>query len=131
MNVDCGWRARPWGRAHQESVVGTMVNIMKGKKMIGVIVALVFLVGSLGIMAGAIIINQIHGTYGSALAVPIYNALGIILALVGLGVAAIAHHKHKEMILAKRTLVLGLFCVIILAVLFPFSETGALSVIRR
>ncbi len=98
--------------------------------MIGVVIALVFLVGSIGIMIGIIIMNQIHGTYGSALAVPIYNVLCLILAVVGLGISAFAQQKNKEMKLAKRTFVLGLICVVILVVLIPFSNTGSLSVMH-
>ncbi len=98
--------------------------------MIGVVIALIFLVGSIGIMIGIIIINQINGTYSSALAVPIYNLLCLILALVGLGISGIARQKNKEMKLARRTFVFGLICVVILAVLFPISNTGSLSVMH-
>ena len=98
--------------------------------MISIVLALVFLVGSIGIMIGALLINQINGTYGSALAVPVCNALGLILALVGLGIATIAHHKNKEMRLAKRTLTFSLFCVVVLALLLPFSNSGSLSVMH-
>ena len=98
--------------------------------MIGVVIALIFLVGSIGIMIGIIIINQINGSYGSALAVAVYNLLCLILAVVGLGIAAVAHQKNKEMKLAKRTLAFGLICVVILAVLIPFSNSGSLSVMH-
>ncbi len=98
--------------------------------MIRIVIALVFLVGSMGIMIGILIVNQIYGTYGSALSVPVYNLLCLILAVVGLGLSVVAHHKNKEMALAKRTVVFGLTCVIILAVLFPFANSGALSVMH-
>ena len=81
-------------------------------------------------MIGAIILNQIDPNYNSALAVPVFNGLGIILALLGLGIAAFANQKNKDMKLAKRTLVLGIVCVVILALLFPFSNSGSLSIVR-
>ena len=98
--------------------------------MFGVVLALIFLIGSISLMIGIIINNQINGTYGSALAVPVYNILCLILALVGLGIAVVADQKNKEMRLAKRTLLFGLICVVMLALLLPFSNSGSLSVIH-
>ncbi len=95
--------------------------------MIGVIVALVFLVGSLCLMSGVIIANQINPSYGSALGVPIYNALSIVLALLGLVTSVFVYRKNKDMKLAKRTMVLGVICVVVLVLLFPLSNMGYLS----
>ena len=98
--------------------------------MIGVIIALMFIVGSIGLMMSAIILNQMYPDYGSALAVPIFNAMGILLALLGLGISVVACQKNKDMKLAKRTKILGIICVVILVLLFPFSNSGSLSVVR-
>lgn len=98
--------------------------------MIGTVVALIFLVGSICLMIGVIVVNQINPNYGSALAVPVYNALGIILALVGSGISVVAHQKNKGLKLAKRTMVLGIVCVVVLVLLFPLSNTGSLSIMR-
>lgn len=98
--------------------------------MIGFIVALVFLVGSLCVMIGIIIANQLDPNYGSALAIPIFNALSIILAMIGLGISLVAHHKNKGMTLAKRTMIFGVVCVVLLVVLFPYSNSGSLSLVQ-
>ena len=98
--------------------------------MIGVIVAIVFLTGASCVMIGAITLNQINPSYNSALAVPIYNVIGIILALIGLVVAVVTYQKNRDMKLAKFTMMVGIVCVIVLVLLFPLSNTGSLSVIR-
>ena len=98
--------------------------------MIGVIVAIVLLTGSICLMIGAIIINQINPNYNTALAIPVYNALGFILALLGLVISVVAYQKNKSMKLAKRTMVLGLGCAFVLLLLFPLSNSGSLSVFR-
>ncbi len=98
--------------------------------MFKVIVALVLILGSICLMTGVIIINQIYPDYNSALAVPVFNALGIFLALLGLGISFIDYRKNNNIKLAKRTMVLGIVCVVILVLLFPFSNSGSLSLIR-
>ncbi len=98
--------------------------------MIGVIVALVFNVGSICLMIGIIIANQINPNYGSALAVPIFNALSIILSMIGLGISVVAYSKNKKMKLTKRTMKFGVLCVVVLVVLLPFSNSGSLSIVQ-
>ncbi len=98
--------------------------------MIGIIIALVFSVGSIGLMLGIIITNQLNPSYNSALAVPIYNALGIILALLGLIVSIITYQRNSDLLLAKRTMRFGIISVVILVLLFPLSNTGALSIVH-
>ncbi len=95
--------------------------------MIGVIIALVFCIGSIGLVTGIIISNQLNPNYNSALAVPIFNALGIILALIGLTIALVTYQKHKNIPLAKRVMIVGVLCVVILVLLFPLSNMGYLS----
>ena len=98
--------------------------------MIGAVVAMVFLIGSVGIMISGILLNQINPNYNSALAVPLFNALGIILALMGLALSLVAYKKNKNLKLAKRIMVLSFACLILLIVLFPFANFGMLSVIN-
>lgn len=96
--------------------------------MIGVVVAIVLLAVSVVLMIGILIYNQIDPSYGSSLAVPVYNALAFILALLGLVVSIVAYQKNKGMKLAKRTMVFGFACTLVLLLLFPLSNMGLLSV---
>ena len=98
--------------------------------MFVVITALVFLIGSIGIMLGSILMNQIYPSHSSALAVAVYNGLGFILAVLGLGISVVGYQMNKEMKLAKRTMIFGLGCAFILLMLFPLSELGYLSKVR-
>jgi hypothetical protein len=98
--------------------------------MIAVVMAIVLLTGSLCLMIGAIVENQIHPRYGSALTIPIVNFISMIPALLGLGVSVVAYQKNKGMKLAKRTMVLGIVCVVILVLLLPLSDMGYLSKVR-
>ena len=98
--------------------------------MFVVITALIVLIASIGIMLGSIIMNQIYPSHSSALAVAVYNGLGFILAVLGLGISVVGYQKNKDMKLAKRTMMLGLGCAFILLLLFPLSELGYLSKVR-
>ena len=98
--------------------------------MFVVITALIFLIGSMGLMVGSIIMNQIYPSMSSALAVTVYNGLGFILAVMGLGIAVVGYQKNKDMKFAKRTMIFGLGCAFILLLLFPLSELGYLSKVR-
>lgn len=98
--------------------------------MIKIIFALVLILGAICLMIGAIIINQIDPDYNSALTVPVFNVLGIFLALLGLGISYFDYRKNNNSKLAKRTMVLAIVCMVILVLLFPFSNSGSLSLIR-
>ena len=98
--------------------------------MFVVITAMIFLIVSIGIMLGSIIMNQIYPSQSSALAVAVYNSLGFILAVLGLGISVVGYQKNKEMKLAKRTMMFGLGCAFVLLLLFPLSELGYLSKVR-
>ncbi len=98
--------------------------------MTAIRVACIFILGAIGLMSGGVILNRMDPNYSSALAVPIFNGLSIILAGIGVVISVMTHQKHPEMVLAKRTKVLGIICFITLVVLFPFSNMGSLSVVR-
>ncbi len=98
--------------------------------MIGVVAAFIFILGAIGLMIGGVIMNRMDPNYSSALAVPIFNALSILLTGIGLVISVMTHQRNPEMALAKRTKVFGLVCLIILLALLPFSNTGSLSMVR-
>ena len=96
--------------------------------MFGLIVSIVLLAASVILMVGMIIINRIDPSYGSCLAVPVFNGLAFILALLGTVVSVVAYQNNKGMKLAKCTMVVGFACTFILLLLFPLSNRGLLSV---
>ena len=98
--------------------------------MLGIIVALIFIVGAMGLMIGAVVSNHMNPDYNSALAVPFLNAFSIALALIGVGLSTMAYKKNKDMTLAKQTLIGGIVCFILLVILFPLSNSGSLSILR-
>ena len=97
--------------------------------MIGVSIAIICLLSSIAIMVGAIVLNRIDPNYGSALAVPIFNMLSMFVALIGLVISSTVRRQNQEMALAKYTMICGIALLVILALLFPFSNSGALSVV--
>ena len=98
--------------------------------MTGIIVALIFIVGAICLMAGGMVSNRMSPDYSSALAVPLLNALSIALTLIGVAISFIVYNKNKDMTLAKQTLIWGIVCLILLVVLFPLSNSGSLSIVR-
>ena len=87
-------------------------------QVIGVIVAIILLVGSLGLMIAAIIDNQINPTYANALGISYAGLFSVSLALLGLAISVVAYGRNKDMKLAKRTMVLGIVSIAILVLLF-------------
>ena len=90
--------------------------------MIGVIVAIILFVGSLGLMIAAIFDNQLNPTYGSALGIAYAAVISVSTALLGLAISIVAHLANKELKLAKRTMVFGFVCVATLALIFSLVE---------
>ena len=86
--------------------------------MIGVIVAIILLVGSLCLMIAAIIDNQINPTYANALGISYAGMFSVSIALLGLVISVVAYGNNKEMKLAKRTMVFGIVSVVTLVLLF-------------
>ena len=86
--------------------------------MIGVIVAIILSVGSLGLMIAAIIDNQMNPTYANALGISYAGMISVSIALVGLVISVVAYGNNKEMKLAKRTMMFGIVSVVTLVLLF-------------
>ena len=86
--------------------------------MIGVIVAIILLVGSLGLMIVAIIDNQINPTYANALGISYAGMISVSIALLGLVISVVAYGNNKELKLAKRTIVFGIASIVTLVLLF-------------
>ncbi len=93
-------------------------------------IAIVLLTGASGLMIAALISNQVDPTYASALAIPIANLASLVLVLLALPFAGMAYSKHRDVVLARRTMVLTVALIAALAVLFPLSEFGYLSRVR-
>ena len=69
--------------------------------MVGVIVAIILFVGSLGLMTAAIFDNQTNPTYANSLGVAYAGIISVCIALLGLVVSVVAYQKNKGMKLAK------------------------------
>lgn len=95
--------------------------------MIGTVASLVLLIGSIGLMAGAIAHNQIAPSYDTALTVAVANVVSLIIALLALAIAFPAYRKDRRARLAKGAMFLGLVWAAGLAVLVPLSDSGLLS----
>lgn len=98
--------------------------------MIGVVTAFVLLAGALCLMIGAIVHNQIDPTYSTALTISIANVVSLIVAVVGMLISMVVYRKNKKANWAKRTMLFGIVCVVMLALLFPLSGMGYLSKVR-
>lgn len=98
--------------------------------MFRVSMAIILLTGSACLMIGAIIHNQVNPNYSTALSIPLFNIVSIIIAIVGVLVSLSAYRKDKASKLAKRTMVLGIACAVVLVFLFPLSNLGYLSVVN-
>ena len=98
--------------------------------MIPLVLSFLLYSAALGLMLGGILMNHLNPDYGSALTVPIFNAIAIVLALLGLALGAVAYRKDRERIATRRGLRFGFACAVLLVVLFPFANSGALSVVQ-
>ena len=98
--------------------------------MLPAILAQLMLAGSTFIMLGAIAQNQINPNYATALAVPIANAAGLILALLATATAVAAYRRNRGRKSAKRTLVMAIVSAVILTLLLPLADLGFLSRVR-
>jgi len=98
--------------------------------MIGIITAFVLLLGAACLMIGAVIHNQLEPTMATAMTVPFANVAAVIVALAGLATTAIAHRWMGGTRLTRATIIVGIACVAILMLLFPFAELGYLSRVR-
>lgn len=95
--------------------------------MIGAILALVLLAGSVSLFSAAIVHNQLSPGYATALTVPLANMVSLALAVAGTAVAGLAYRTQRSSDLAKRTFVLSVVCAVLLALLLPLAERGLLS----
>lgn len=98
--------------------------------MLPAILAQVMLAGSTLLMLGSIAQNQINPSYATALAVPIANAAGLILALLATAVAVAAHRRDRKCRGAKCTVVFAILSAITLTLLLPLADLGFLSRVR-
>ena len=98
--------------------------------MMGMVMALIPLLGSIGLMAGAIAYNQIDPSYATALTIPIANVVSFILALLSVAISIGLRRRRQDVRALKAIMVLGIVCAVTLALLFPFSDMGYLSTIR-
>ena len=96
----------------------------------GVVMALIPLLGSIGLMAGAIAHNQIDPSYATALTIPIANVVSLLLALLSVAISISLRRRRRDVRALKATMVLGIVCAAALALLFPLSNMGYLSTIR-
>ena len=98
--------------------------------MIGTVAGLTLQLGAIALMAAGIISNRLDPSYESALAVPVFNALAIVLALLGLASAALARRRNRDLALANYAVLCGSACAIALILLFPFANAGSFSAVN-
>lgn len=98
--------------------------------MLPAILAQVMLAGSTLLMLGAVAQNQINPSYSTALAVPIANAAGLVLALLATAIAVAAHRRDRRSRDAKLTVILAILSAIVLTLLLPLADLGFLSRVR-
>ncbi|MCG8691516.1 MAG: hypothetical protein MI806_09940 [Minwuiales bacterium] len=98
--------------------------------MVGILVPVIILVGSVALMASAIIQNQLDPTYSNALGIPYANIVSLAGTLLGTGVAAAVYLRRKHSRVLKRVVVIGAVLSIALIALFPLAEMGYLSRVR-
>ena len=98
--------------------------------MTGVVIAVVLLLGALGLTAAAIVHNQMDPGTATALSVPIANAASLAVAMLAVILLLVLYRLGNRRPGAKAAMVFGLVCLVALAVLFPFADRGALSSVR-
>lgn len=98
--------------------------------MVSAILTWIMLAGSTFIVLGAVAQNQINPSYATALAVPVANAAGLVLALLATAISVAAHRRNRGRPDAKRTAVFAIVGVVVLTLLLPLAELGFLSRLR-
>ncbi len=95
--------------------------------MMWVKVSITLSVAALCLFLGAIISNQIHPNYSTALGIALANIVSFIVALLSLVVSLVAYGKNNDVKFGKQTMQGAFVLVVILFVLFPLAEMGYLS----
>lgn len=98
--------------------------------MLPAILAQVMLAGSTLLMLGAVAQNQINPSYATALAVPIANAAGLILALLATAISVAAYRRNRKSRDARCTVVFAILSAVVLTLLLPLADLGFLSRVR-
>ncbi|NIA68989.1 hypothetical protein HBA54_10325 [Pelagibius litoralis] len=98
--------------------------------MFGVISGIVLLAGSVGLMAAAVLHNQLDPNYATAMTIPLANIISLITALLSAVVSALASRGGRARAAAKRTMMTGFACAVVLALLLPLSNGGHLSSVQ-
>ncbi len=98
--------------------------------MVSAILTWIMLAGSTFIVLGAVAQNQINPSYATALAVPVANAAGLVLALLATAISVAAYRRNRGRRDAKRTAVFAIVGAVVLTLLLPLAELGFLSRLR-
>jgi len=98
--------------------------------MIGVIIGAALLLGALGLTAAAVVHNQMEPSAATALGVPFANAASLAVAVLAVILLLVLYRLGKRGPGAKAAIAFGLACVVGLAVLLPFADSGVLSTVR-
>ena len=95
--------------------------------MIGALLATTILIGSVGLMATAIVSNQLDPSLDTALGIPIANVISLALALLASLIAFVTQRLSRSEVLARRAVLAALIVAVALAILLPISEMGYLG----
>lgn len=82
---------------------------------------------SLGLMAFAIIHNQIEATYASALAIPFFNVASAICAFLAALLAVVPANQNSDSRLARPVTISSFVATFIFLLLVPIADQGLLS----
>lgn len=98
--------------------------------MVGILIPVIILIGSVALMASAVIQNQLDPTYSNALGIPYANIVSLAGTLLGTGLAAAVYLRHRHSRALKRVVLIGGVLSIGLMAMFPLAEMGYLSRVR-
>ena len=97
--------------------------------MVGRLMVMILLFVAVASMTAGILLNRLSPSYDTALAVPLFNAIAIVLAVLGLVVACVVYRRNREYKQARGLLWCAAACVLGLILLFPLSNAGYFSVV--
>ena len=95
--------------------------------MIGVALSIALLAGAVAFSLWAVIDNQLHPSYETALGIAYALLISLVASLLGLAAAGLAYWRNHDLVLAKRLMLIGTVCVVAFALLLVLGDTGSLS----
>ena len=88
------------------------------------------LITSIGLMAFALISNQLEPTYANALTLPIVNAASATLAFLAALLAVIAANNNSHSSIAKIVAITSVLLTLTLLLLIPMTNLGLMSIVQ-